>query len=56
MEQTLAQRRKRLKVRLDLIRSEQGYGVWRGGEDEPEKLKRAIAKIDRKIKRVLRKA
>ena len=51
MEQTLDQRRKRLRVRLDMIRNEQGYGVWRGGEEEPKKLERAIAKIDRKTKK-----
>lgn len=49
--ETLTQRRARLKVRLEAIRTEQGYGVWRGGDAEPTKLKRAIARIDRKMKR-----
>ena len=47
---TLTAKRKRLVKRLEQIEREQRYGIWREGPKEPTRLKRAIAKIDRKMK------
>ena len=47
--ETLEHRRNRLQTRLEMIQTEQKFHVFNGEEKEPVKLKRAIARIDRKI-------
>lgn len=47
----LQDRRRRLGKRLEVIEREQGYGVFHGDPDEPEKVRRAIARIGKKLKR-----
>lgn len=46
----LQDRRRRLSKRLDDVQREQNYGVFRGDPDEPVKLKRAIARIGKRLK------
>jgi len=47
----LQDRRRRLGKRLEQIEREVGYGVFRGDPDEAVRVRKAIARIGKKLKR-----